>query len=182
MIKDKMSEPEVSLLIALYYIKRGLTKEDVFVSIDGAHVKTEDTIHFNIKDFLLNHKIYKIDGDLSRWQGTYEIDQDYPKLIIHSKPGYGDVTIKTPDGKTIYIESKKGDLLKKRGQEYPLMREAIGQLMTGIELNDNIIPVVAVPYTEKSSGLAIKWSAYPQIKLLQIRFMLVKEDGSIIIV
>lgn len=177
-----MSEPEVSLLIAFYYIKNGLTKEDVYVSIDGAHVKTDEKVHFNIREFLLDHHVKKIDGDLSRWQGTYEINQNYPKLIIHSKPGYGDISIKTLDGKTIYIESKKGDLLKKRGQEYPLMREAIGQLMTGAELNDTIIPVVAVPYTEKSNNLANKWSEYPQIKLLRIRFMLVKEDGSIVVI
>ena len=180
MIKEKMSEPEVSLLIALYFIKNGLTKEDVYVSIDGAHVKTEDRIHFNINDFMSDQQVPKTDGDSNRWQGTYEIDPNYPKLIIHSKPGYGDVTIKTLDGKTIYIESKKGDLLRKRGQEYPLMREAIGQLMTGLSFNSSIIPTVAVPFTEKSFDLATKWSKLPQIRELGIRFMLVNLEGNVI--
>jgi len=34
-----MTEAEVILRIALYYLKNHLTDEDVYVSIDGAHVK-----------------------------------------------------------------------------------------------------------------------------------------------
>lgn len=180
MIKEKMNEAEVSLYIALYYIKNKLTIEDVYVAIDGAHVKTGEDIHFDIKGFLRDSGLIKTDHDLERWQGTYKISDDLPGIIIHSKPGIGDVNIKTRDGKTIYVESKKGDLTRKRGQEYPLMREAIGQLMTGIELNDSIVPVVAVPYTEKSYTLATKWSEYAQMKLIGIQFILVKEDGDII--
>jgi hypothetical protein len=60
------------------------------------------------------------------------------------------------------------------------MREAIGQLMTGTELNKNIIPVVAVPYTEKSYKLACIWSQYSQIKLIGIQFMLIDKSGSVI--
>lgn len=60
------------------------------------------------------------------------------------------------------------------------MREAIGQLMTGIGIDDKIIPVVAVPYSEKSLKLAMGWIKYPQMKLVGIKFMLVKEDGSIL--
>ena len=62
------------------------------------------------------------------------------------------------------------------------MREAIGQLVTCREMNKNIIPVVAVPYSPKSYELACKCSGYRQIKLLGIRFMLVHEDGKINIV
>ena len=32
-----MTEPEVSLRLAMYYIKNHLTEQDVKVSIDGAH-------------------------------------------------------------------------------------------------------------------------------------------------
>lgn len=34
-----MTEPEVILRIALYYLKNHLTDEDIYVSIDGAHVE-----------------------------------------------------------------------------------------------------------------------------------------------
>lgn len=60
------------------------------------------------------------------------------------------------------------------------MREAIGQLMTGCELSEEIIPVVAAPYTERSLALAVKWSAYSQIKAIGLRFLLVKEQGDIV--
>lgn len=56
------------------------------------------------------------------------------------------------------------------------MREAIGQLMTGCELTDDMISIVAVPYLGKSVTLARKWSVYTQIKDLGIQFYLVKED------
>lgn len=182
MFKEKMNEAEVSLYIANYYLKNNLTNEKVFVSIDGAHIKTGETIHFDIKQFLKNLGFIKIDTDLERWQGEYKLSDELPKLIIHSKPGTGDVNIKTKDGKELYIESKKGSSANKSGQEYSLMREAIGQLVTCREMNKNVIPVVAVPYSSKSYELACKWSAYTQIKLLGIMFMLVHEDGNITVV
>ena len=36
----------------LYYLKNHLTDEDIYVSIDGAHVKTGNTVHFDIWSFL----------------------------------------------------------------------------------------------------------------------------------
>lgn len=37
------------------------------------------------------------------------------------------------------------------------MREAIGQLMTGTQLTDEIISMVAVPFSVKSYELANRW-------------------------
>lgn len=48
-----MTEPEVSLRLAMYYIKNHLTEQDVKVSIDGAHIKTGSILNFDIKRFLL---------------------------------------------------------------------------------------------------------------------------------
>jgi hypothetical protein len=53
------------------------------------------------------------------------------------------------------------------------MREAIGQLMTTEYEDENIIPVVAVPYSAKSSELAARWSKYKKIIDANIHFMLV---------
>ena len=61
-----MTEPEVSLLIALYYIKNRKTTQKVKVSIDGAHIKTGDTIHFDINSFLSGHDLIKHDFDVDR--------------------------------------------------------------------------------------------------------------------
>lgn len=46
-----MTEPEVSLLLTLDYIRKKKTQKDVKVSIDGAHIKTGNQIHFNIVSF-----------------------------------------------------------------------------------------------------------------------------------
>lgn len=98
-----------------------------------------------------------------------------------SAPGIGDVNVILNDGTNLYVESKKGKA-NKSGQEYPLMREAIGQLMTGCELGNGIIPVVVVPYSPKSFELADRWSGLHQMQKIGIKFYLVKEDGDIVIV
>ena len=174
-----MTEPEVSLYIALHYIKNGLTDEPVTVSIDGAHIKTGNNINFDIWSFLKKHALQKIDGIQGRWQGEYRLSKDFPSIIIHSIPGTGDVNIKLKDGRSVIVESKKGKN-NRRSQEYTLMREAIGQLMTGGSLDETKIPIVAVPWSEKSEELAERWSRYEQIKQCGIRFILVKENGELV--
>lgn len=77
------------------------------------------------------------------------------------------------------MESKKSRQ-GKSGQEYPLMRGAIGQLMTSCFMDENTIPAVAVPYTKKSLELAKRWSKLEQIRKVDIRFILVQETGNII--
>ena len=76
-------------------------------------------------------------------------------------------------------EGKKGTD-KKGNTEYPLMREAIGQLMTIQYDGDNVILVVAVPYSAKSYELAKRWSEYKKIQDANIHFILVYEDGGIL--
>lgn len=176
-----MQEAEVSLRIAIYYIVNGLTDSNVKVSIDGAHIKTGNTIHFDIFRFMFENDCKKVDGNMERWQGEYQINQYEPKIIVSSVPGLGDVNIECKDGRQLYIESKKGKKDKK-GQEYPLMREAIGQLMTGCRMTENVVPIVAVPYSEKSYELATRWAQLEQMQLIGIKFYLLKEDGDIVIV
>ena len=172
-----MQEPEVSLRIAMHYIESGKTCVDVSVSIDGAHVRTKDVIHFDLPDFMRQNGYTKCDGDNTRWQGEYQADTSLPKIIVSSKPGIGDVAIALNDGRTLYVESKK--FKSGSGGEYPAMREAIGQLMTGCPDDSNVIPVVAVPYSTQSASLAYDWACNTRIKTAGIRFILVREDGGI---
>ncbi|MGB4661446.1 MAG: hypothetical protein WBI07_19900 [Mobilitalea sp.] len=177
-----MQEPEVSLLIAIYYIENHLTNQDIYVSIDGAHIKTIDTVHFDIAGFMLEHNCRKSVGLMDKWQGFYTLQGYEARIIVHSQSGVGDVNIKLESGKEMYIESKKSRDDNKNGAEYPLMREAIGQLMTGGELKENIIPAVAVPFSKKSLQLAKKWSEYSQINQIGLKFILVKDDGNIVFI
>lgn len=175
-----MQEAEVSLRIAIYYIKSQYTANDVSVSLDGAHIKTGNTMHFDIYSFLSNQGCKKVSGSIDSWQGAYELVGYTPKIIISSTPGIGDVNINTISGEHLYVESKKGKEANKSNSEYSLMREAIGQLMTGCQMADNVVPVVAVPYTNKSYELANKWSQLRQIRNVGIKFILVHEDGNIV--
>lgn len=173
-----MGEAEVILRLAIYYIKNNLTKEPVRVSIDGAHVKTGSKVHFDIFEFCNRNGLIKIDENMSSWKGEYELQGYESHIIISSEPGVGDVNINLPDGSIIYAECKKGKN-DKRGQEYPLMREAIGQLMTGCDFGVKTVPMVAVPDTGKARELAIRWSKLAQIKAIGIKFALISEDGSV---
>ena len=172
-----MQEPEVSLRIAMKYIQEGKTRSDINVSIDGSHIKTKDTIHFDILAFMHENGYVKCDGDSNRWQGTYQTCNHIPHIVIYSKPGVGDVLISLNDGSTLFIESKK--FKSGSGGEYPAMREAIGQLMTGCPDCPDVTPVVAVPYSAKSAELARKWSLSERMRRACIRFMLVHENGKI---
>lgn len=172
-----MQEPEVSLRIAMKYIQDGKTHHNVAVSIDGAHIKTKDTIHFDIVSFMRQNGYIKCDGENNRWQGEYESPNIVPRIVISSKSGVGDVTITLNDGRTLFIESKK--FKSGNSGEYPAMREAIGQLMTGCPDRSDVTPVVAVPYSAKSADLAQKWSSNERMRMAGIRFMLVRDNGSI---
>ena len=44
-----MQEAEVSLRVAIYYIKGHYTEKDVRVSLDGAHIKTKDKVVLEFK-------------------------------------------------------------------------------------------------------------------------------------
>ena len=176
-----MQEAEVSLRIAMYHIVGRLTKQDVVVSIDGAQIKTKDVLHFDIWKFFADHNIEKMEGNTNDYKGTYQMKGCKEKIVVTSQPGIGDVNVVLNDGMKLYVESKKGKA-NKSSQEYSLMREAIGQLMTGCELGNGIIPVVAVPYSQKSFELADRWSGLPQMKKIGIKFYLVEEDGDIVIV
>lgn len=172
-----MQEPEVSLRIAMKYIQDGKTNHNVAVSIDGAHIKTKDTVHFDIMGFMCSNGYTKCDGDGHRWQGEYETLNVGSRIVISSKPGVGDVVITLNDGGTLFVESKK--FKSGSGGEYPAMREAIGQLLTGCPDRPDVTPVVGVPYSVKSAELAKKWSANSRIRMAGIRFMLVHRNGSI---
>ena len=82
-----MQEAEVSLRVALYYIQHKLTNEDVTVSIDGAHIKTGEKIHFDIWSFLSDNGCKKIEGDSDRWQGKYQVFCCSEHIIITSEAG-----------------------------------------------------------------------------------------------
>ena len=131
----------------------------------------------NIAAFMKENDYVKCDSDYARWQGIYQNSSYAPRIIISSKPGVGDVVIDLNDGKKLFIESKK--FKSGSGGEYPAMREAIGQLMTGCPDDPNIVPVVAVSLSAKSAELAQTWSSNERIRKAGIHFMLVSNNGSI---
>jgi len=78
------------------------------------------------------------------------------------------------------VECKKDTLIKsKSSQEYPLLREALGQLLTINECDENDRLAVAVLNSPKFKELTSKWRNAPLIHKLQLGFLLVSSNGEV---
>jgi len=83
-------------------------------------------------------------------------------------------------GLTLRVESKKGPLSRsKSSKEYPLIREAIGQLMTIEKAEPNDILAVAVPHSEKFDKLASQWRERPLMKNVGIHIVTIDRSNTI---
>ena len=92
-------------------------------------------------------------------------------------PGQGDVVARLSTGRTLRVECKKGPLSRsKSSQEYPLLREAIGQLMTVERVEPTDILAVAVPDSPKFNELASRWRNAPLIRRLGLQILTVSRD------
>jgi hypothetical protein len=178
-VQKKMPEAEVSLRLAFHLIESGLTASDVQVAIDGAQIKTTDTIHFGISEFLRGLDWLKPATD-DIWQGIYTHTQHKPKVVIHSSPARGDVVATLIDGRTLRVECKKGPLVRSRSsQEYPLLREALGQLLTLDSVGECDLLAVAVPSSPKFEELARRWRQAPLVSRFGIRILTVGRDNQV---
>lgn len=176
----RMPEAEVSLRLALWLIKNELTEGPVEVAIDGAQVQTGETVHFKLADFLASCE-WRKESPSEIWQGVYCSNLNGTgRLRIHSNPGKGDVVAKLRSGRILRVECKKGPLERsKSSAEYPLLREALGQLLTIERVNDGDILAVAVPRSLKFEELARRWREAPLIKKFGIRIVTVGQDGRV---
>lgn len=175
--ENKMAEAEVTLRLALYLVKNNLTYGYISLAIDGAQIQTNNTIHFPMLEFLKENNFIKLDNT-HPWRGNYKVNDCF--INIHATSGKGDLVAKLKTGKTLYVESKKGSLSNSSSsQEYPLLREAIGQLVTMPDFSENYQLAVAVPYSPKFKDLTSKWTNLPLIKQIGISFLLIHRNGQV---
>jgi hypothetical protein len=177
--KDKMPEAEVTLRLAMAIIEEGHTDSPVVAAIDGAQVKTGSTVHFPIVEFLNDLGWYGND-QTDRWQCSYKNEKYAQEIVVHSSSGEGDLVAQLKNGKTLRVESKKGPLSRsKSSKEYPLIREAIGQLMTIEKAEPNDILAVVVPHSEKFADLASQWRERPLMKNANIHIATIDRSNTI---
>jgi hypothetical protein len=174
-----MPEAEVSLRLAFWLLERNHAEGRVDVAIDGAQVRVGDTIHFNLTGFLEAHGWRKlVTSDV--WQSEYTHVSRCGTVRIHSNPGYGDVVAQLRWDRTLRVECKKGPLERSpSSQEYPLIREALGQLLTVKEVGEKDIFAVAVPHSPKFDELATRWRNAPLIKKFGLRILTVDRAGNV---
>lgn len=175
----RMPEPEVSLRLAIYLVESGRAVSDVAVSIDGAHVKTGNTVWFDAAAFM-NSLGWYLEAPSSRWQGTYRRRLSEPAILIHSQSGKGDVVTQLHNGYVFFAEAKKGPLLRSQSSaEYQLVREALGQVLTLEDIVPNAILAIAVPHGERFIELADRWRSAPLIKKTGIQILTVAPSGEV---
>ena len=177
--EDKMPEAEVTLRLAMAIIEGCHTVSDIFVAIDGAQIKTGTQVHFPIVDFS-NSFGWRSSGQNIRWQCSYQHTSYKSAIVVHSSSGEGDLVVELKSGRKLRVESKKGPLIRsKSSQEFRLIREAIGQLITIEIVHPNDLLAVAVPYSEKFAELANRWRNRPLMKNAGIHIITVRRDNSI---
>lgn len=174
-----MPEAEVSLRLAFWLLERGHAGGRVDVALDGAQVRIGDAVHFDLPGFLEEHGWRKLE-ESDAWQCEYALAVGCGSVRIHSNPGRGDVVARLRSGHTLRVECKKGPLTRSpSSQEYPLIREALGQLLTVQELGESDILAVAVPHSAKFEELATRWRNAPLIKRFGIRILTVERNGNV---
>lgn len=176
--EDRMPEAEVSLRLAFYLLNHPKSNGNAIVAIDGAQIRVHGENVFPISNFLETNgwKMEKQKGK-NQWQGQYKNSDK--TLVVSAQSGVGDV-VATIGTRRIRAESKQGPLILKKGSpEYPLMREAIGQLMTIEEVGPDDCLIVAVPLTKKFRSLSNQWRERPLMKASEITFALVGRNGTV---
>ena len=176
---DLVPEAEVSLRLAIHLVTCQLVQSDVSVALDGAQIKTGDIRHFDVPAFMQAHGWTQDDGSL-QWRGAYRCSSCKWAIEVHSRSGCGDVTATLISGALLIAEAKKGRLQRcKSSSEYPLLREAIGQLMTLEVVPENAVLAVAVPHGEKFAELTERWRRAPLLQRAGIRLLTVARTGEV---
>lgn len=180
MLSDsKMTECEVSLRAAFYLLREDLVASDISVAIDGAQVKTGNTIHFPLAEFMRANEWIRT-STAHPWRGSYRHSDWRFGIEVHSTSGRGDVVSTIKDGRTLRAESKKGPLFDSASSsEYPLMREALGQLLTIDEVASSDLLAVIVPSSRRFDELASRWRRAPLITRLGVQIWTVHRNGTL---
>ena len=174
---DRMPEAEVALRLANYLVGLPNSLGRAEVAIDGASVKLTKP-EFPVALFLSSLGWKQVASEhLGSWRGEYQKGQ--LKLVLHAKPGLGDVVCEVGNLR-IRAECKKGPLIDKKGNpEYGVLRGLIGQLMTSSSVVDHDFLVAAVPATNRFNKLRREWSNLRKMRTAGIHIVLVGRDGSV---
>ncbi len=176
----KMPEAEVSLRLAFFLLEQGLASSSIDVGIDQAQVRTKAGEIFPIEIFLEHCGWTLAQEGADTWRGTYSHRDFDHRLRLHSKPGVGDVACQLHKGGRLRAECKKGTLVRsKSSSEYPLLRGALGQLLTieDLTLEDKL--AIAVPASEKFNELAAQWRRAPLISKIPIKILTIDRERGV---
>jgi len=167
-----------SLLLAFYHLNQPDSSGLAEVAIDGAQVRVGENEIFPITCNLSECQ-WTQDEQRGRkeWQGIYERDGQH--LKIHSTPGVGDV-VRSVGPTRFRAECKGGPLIRSPGgRELPILRGALGQLLTVEHVEDNDVMVAAVPFSPNLKSLADAWRDRPLVANSKIEIVLVHRNGSL---
>jgi len=175
--EDRMPEAEVALRLAQFILSLPGSGAMASVAIDGASIKVEDAVVFDIGHFMAGtgwEQIKEPQVGRNAWTGAYR--RGDKTIRVHSRPGEGDVVATVHDHR-IVAECKKGPLVRKPGNPAsPLLTTALGQALLFDVSADDIV-VAAVPDTPVFRELAETWRSRPLVRRAGIRIALVARDG-----
>jgi hypothetical protein len=170
-----MCETEVSLRLAFWLIREKLLSENdnkVFVAVPRA-------AKFDGPGFLRDNHWQRTRSTVD-WQAQYHCPDAASRLVVCLVSGQGDVVCQLKDGRVFRAEAAKGPLFNSaNSEEYRLLHEALGQLMTIEDASKQELLAVAVPRSPRFTKLAERWREAPLIKYLRIHILTVGRDGDV---
>jgi len=175
---ERMSEAEVSLRLAHHLVVADLARASVHVALDGAQVSLRGIQHFDVPAFLASLGWRAEVAD--HWRATYARQGTGTTLVVHSRPGCGDVACELEAGGSLVVEAKKGTLANcNASSEYRLLREALGQLLTLETVPEHATLAVAVPCSPRFASLARRWRKAPLVRQSGICILTVARTGEV---
>jgi hypothetical protein len=176
--EDRMPEAEVALLLAFHLLNQPGSSGVAEVAIDGAQVRVGENEIFPMANFLADSQWTQVEQrGRNSWQGDYE--RNGHRLEVHARSGVGDV-VAFVGARRFRAECKGGPYFKKPGsREYPLLRGALGQLLTVEHVDEGDVMVAAVPHTPRFKRLADDWRDRPIVANSKIEIVLVHRNGTI---
>ena len=126
----KMTQTEVALRLANYFLVRRLVTADVNVSLTGRELTRREGPQFPVVRYLLNLG-YKRPGLEFDWRGTYALGSAEHRLVLSHDEEVPDVVTTLRSGARFVGHVSKGTLMDGRNSaEHNLLRSALGRAIT----------------------------------------------------
>ena len=160
---SRMTKTEICLRLAFHLLKGRLVKSNVSVALDGAEADRRNP-QFPVQQFMKSHGCDRVQEGEQDWRDLYVVPTAEFAIVLHAKPGVGDLTTTLADGRRLLVEASAGPVAPTRSPiEHRVLRAAIGRALTTEDADRNDVIAAAVPRSQRFRKLAVQWRSAPRL-------------------